>query len=78
MSDSNLPSLRMGVCGVGALGQHHARILSTLPGVQLAGVHDADPARAAEIAAKHGVHAFASLEDLERIYRAMTAPPAAD
>ncbi|MFO1491136.1 MAG: Gfo/Idh/MocA family oxidoreductase [Kiritimatiellia bacterium] len=64
MSDPSIPSLLMGVCGVGALGQHHARILASMPGVQLAGVHDADPARAAEIAAKHGVRAFASLEDL--------------
>ncbi|MGP0064567.1 MAG: Gfo/Idh/MocA family oxidoreductase [Isosphaeraceae bacterium] len=44
--------LRVGVVGVGHLGQHHARILATLPGVELVGVADADPDRAAAIAAK--------------------------
>jgi predicted dehydrogenase len=46
------------------LGQHHARIYSELPQAELVGVHDASPARAAEIAAKHGVRAFDSLEAL--------------
>ena len=32
--------LRMAVVGVGALGRHHARILSELPNVELAGVAD--------------------------------------
>jgi len=32
--------LRLGVVGVGHLGRHHARILKTLPGVELAGVAD--------------------------------------
>ncbi len=34
--------LRVGVVGVGHLGQHHARILATMPGVELVGVADAD------------------------------------
>jgi predicted dehydrogenase len=56
--------LRCGVAGVGSLGQHHARIYAELPGCELAGVYDKDRARAAEIAARHGSRAFASLEEL--------------
>ena len=33
--------LRVGVVGVGHLGQHHARILAAMPGVELVGVADA-------------------------------------
>jgi predicted dehydrogenase len=57
-------SIRVGVVGVGSLGQHHARIYSQLEHVQLAGIYDADAARAAELAAKYGTTAFASLEEL--------------
>lgn len=47
-------SLRIAVIGVGSLGQHHARILSDLPGVVLAGVVDIRQDRAREIAEKYG------------------------
>ncbi len=43
--------------GVGHLGRHHARILSSLPDVQLAGVVDINGARAQEIASHYGVAA---------------------
>jgi predicted dehydrogenase len=56
--------IRCGVAGTGSLGQHHARIYAALPGAALAGVHDTDPRRAAEIAARHGCPAFATLEQL--------------
>jgi predicted dehydrogenase len=46
-------SLRIAVIGVGHLGKHHARILSTLPGVTLVAVADTNRARADEIAAAH-------------------------
>ncbi len=46
------------VIGVGHLGRHHARLLASLPGADLVGVVDRDGARAAEIAALHGVEAF--------------------
>jgi predicted dehydrogenase len=42
------------VIGVGHLGRHHARILSTLEGVTLTAVVDKLPDRAAEIAASTG------------------------
>jgi predicted dehydrogenase len=51
-------SLRVAVIGVGHLGRHHARILSTLPGVQLVGVVDTNRPRAEEIAAANRTRPF--------------------
>ena len=45
--------LRVAVIGVGALGKHHARILSALPGASLTAVVDINRSRAEEIAAAH-------------------------
>jgi len=57
-------TLRMGVVGVGHLGRHHARILATLPGVELAAVVDTNRGRAEEIAAASGTHALFDARDL--------------
>ena len=56
--------VRVGVVGVGSLGQHHARIYGELDEVEFVGIYDADGDRAAEMAAAHGAHAFDSLEAL--------------
>ena len=56
--------LKVGVVGVGHLGQHHARILASLPGVTLAGVVDTKPGRAEEIGSKHGVPGFTDATEL--------------
>ena len=40
----------MAVIGVGHLGKHHARILSTMAGVELVAVVDTKRARAEEVA----------------------------
>lgn len=56
--------LPIGVIGVGALGRHHARHLSTLPGVRLVGVHDTHPGRADEVAKDLGTRAFPDLDVL--------------
>ena len=56
--------IRVGVVGVGALGQHHARVYAALPGARLAGVYDIDRSRAAEVAGKHGGRVFEHLRDL--------------
>ncbi|MGD8319818.1 MAG: Gfo/Idh/MocA family oxidoreductase [Gemmatimonadota bacterium] len=55
---------RIGVAGVGSLGFHHARILSTLDGVRMAGIYDARPERSAEVSEKLGVPAHDQLEGL--------------
>ena len=56
--------LPVGVIGVGALGQHHAKHLAGLSGVRLVGVHDADASRAGKIAAEHGTTAFDDMDEL--------------
>jgi predicted dehydrogenase len=57
-------SLRIGVIGVGYLGQHHARIFAELEHVELAGVSDMNTARADEIGAKHGCASFGDWKEL--------------
>ena len=56
--------IRCGVAGVGSLGQHHARIYSTLPGAELAGIFETSDARAKEICEKFKCRRFATLEEL--------------
>lgn len=52
---NNGEPVRVGVVGVGYVGQHHARIYSELPGVELVGVVDIDEARLQELGARHRV-----------------------
>jgi predicted dehydrogenase len=57
-------ALRIAVVGVGHLGQHHARLLASMDGVQLVGIVDTKPGRAAEIASRLGVPSFTHLGEL--------------
>ena len=54
--------LRVGVVGVGALGQWHAKNYALLEDAELMGVYDIDGKRAAEIAAQYTTRTFASIE----------------
>lgn len=56
--------LRMGVVGVGHLGQSHARILASLPGVELVGVVDVNFDQARTVAERYGTRAFADYREL--------------
>ncbi|MDR2779466.1 MAG: Gfo/Idh/MocA family oxidoreductase [Puniceicoccales bacterium] len=56
--------LKCGVVGVGYLGQHHARIYSSLEECSLVGICDIDPRRAVEIASKYHCEVFDSIEEL--------------
>ena len=56
--------VKVGVVGVGALGQHHARIYRELESAELVGVFDADFARAQEIAEEQGCRAFRDMSAL--------------
>ena len=56
--------LRVGVIGTGALGRHHVRILSELPGARLVGLYDRDPEVASRVAGEYGARVFADLESL--------------
>ena len=62
--------------GVGHLGRHHARILSSLEGVTLTAVVDKLPERAAEIAASTGSSALTDCADLvDRVDAVTVAVP---
>ncbi len=55
---------RVGVIGVGAMGQNHARVVAELPGVELAGVADASAETARSVADRFGVAAYSDYESL--------------
>ncbi len=56
--------LRAAVIGVGHLGRHHARILSSVDGARLEAVVDVNEPRAREIASGAGARALTSARDL--------------
>ncbi len=56
--------VRMGVIGVGHLGKEHARILSTLPEVELVGVADPHSAQAEAVALRCGTKAFSNHQQM--------------
>jgi len=67
---------RVAVVGVGHLGRHHARILSTLPDVELVGVADRDLGRATAITAQYGGVADRDASAfLDRVDAAVVAVP---
>jgi predicted dehydrogenase len=55
---------RVAVIGVGALGKHHARILATLPDVDLVAIVDINEARAREIAGLVNAPSFTNASDV--------------
>ncbi len=59
-----MEKLRTAVIGVGHLGKYHARICAQAPEIELVGVVDVNHAMAREVAAEHGVRAFARLEEV--------------
>src|SRR4030095_1358027 len=56
--------LRIAVIGVGYLGQHHARLLASMEGVELVGIVDTKPGRAEQVAATCGTRAWPVASDL--------------
>ncbi len=56
--------IKVGVIGVGHLGQHHVKHFASLPNVNLLGVFDLDTARAAEIATSYNTKPFENVEEL--------------
>ena len=71
-----MKKLRVGVIGVGYLGQHHARLYASLPNATLVGVADLDKARAKQIAERHGTLAFTDARALlERVEAVSVAVP---
>ena len=67
--------MKAAVIGVGHLGKHHARILSSLPGVALAGVVDINRDRAALVASQYNTQAFATVDEIGKLDLAVIAVP---
>lgn len=63
--------IRVGVVGVGSLGQWHARIYSEMPDVELVGVFDADKKRAKEIAERYHTTAYRTVHELADVVEAL-------
>lgn len=57
-------AIKVGVVGVGKMGQLHLQKLLASPGAKVIGIHDTDLVRLSEVGAKYGVRAFASLPEL--------------
>jgi predicted dehydrogenase len=56
--------LRVGVIGVGNMGQHHTRVLSLLKDIELVGVADINVERGLDIASKYRIRFFEDYRDL--------------
>ncbi len=56
--------IKIGLVGVGHLGQHHARKFQNMEHACLVGIYDKDAKRAAEISQKLGTRSFASYEEM--------------
>ncbi|MEM8643045.1 MAG: Gfo/Idh/MocA family oxidoreductase [Cyanobacteria bacterium P01_G01_bin.54] len=56
--------IRVGVIGVGNMGQHHARILSLLKDVQLVGISDINVERGLDTAGKYRVRFFENYHEM--------------
>ncbi len=72
MSPAGAGRLRIGVIGVGYLGKHHARILSSLPGVELVGVVDTNMKHATEVASEYRTRPMMDVRELEGKVDAVT------
>ncbi len=59
-----MKTIRIGVIGVGHLGFHHARVYSTLEGVELAGVVDSNPDRAMKVSLEFDAPMFTAVNEL--------------
>jgi len=59
-----MSDIKVGVLGTGHLGTHHTRILSTLPGAELIGIHDPDEQRMKSIGEKYHTKTFSDLDEL--------------
>ena len=56
---ANGAKVRAGVVGTGHMGQYHVLVYAELPDVELVGVADADPTRAAAVAEQYDTRVFA-------------------
>ena len=67
-----MKKLKTAVVGVGALGRHHLKWLSKLPGSDLVGLFDTDSEKADKYAREYGVTSFRTLDELARQVQAVS------
>jgi UDP-N-acetylglucosamine 3-dehydrogenase len=58
--------IKVGVIGLGAMGKNHVRVYSELPGVELAGIADADYGLTQSLAKKYHTKPFSDYKELLR------------
>lgn len=63
-SHGHLDPIRVGVIGVGNMGQHHVRVLSLLKDVELVGISDINIERGIETASRYRIRFFENYRDL--------------
>jgi predicted dehydrogenase len=68
-------ALKTAVIGVGSLGQHHARILSSLENSELVAVVDKNGERAKEIASKYNTSFLSDYKDLKEVDAVVVSVP---
>lgn len=71
-TDDSGAKIRVGVVGVGHLGQHHARIYSQLSSCKLVGIYDNNSETAQVIAKKVGAKVIGSLEEMASLVDAVS------
>ena len=59
-----MEKMRVGVVGVGHLGDHHARIFSQIPDAKLVGVNDINVEKGNSVAQRYSTRFFENLDDL--------------
>lgn len=64
--------MKIGVIGVGHLGQHHVKHLAAMPGIDFQGVYDTNATQADAIARRFGVRVMSSMEEVEERCEAVT------
>jgi predicted dehydrogenase len=68
--------LKIGVIGVGVMGERHARVLRGLPSAQLVGIQDVSEERASLVASRYGVPTFGRIDELlEKVDAVTVATP---
>lgn len=67
-----MKKIRVGIIGVGYLGEHHARIYSQLDGVELVGVADVNKKRAEDIAEKTSTVPYYNYKDIINLVDAVS------
>lgn len=67
-------TMRAGVLGLGVMGRHHSRVLSSLEGVEFVGVYDPSDAVPESVQGKDVVHDLDQFLDLGADYCVVSAP----